>query len=98
MRGSGDGDKAQLFDAAFELLDGFLKLLHDDQRHAFQTLRIGLAIAVEPNVIDMGDGTGEIVVFEKRQAKKHSGAEVNHNVDIFEIHVFDTLNRIEHTH
>jgi len=44
----------------------------------------------------MGDGTGEIVVFEERQAKKNSGAEVDRGVDIFEIHVFDTLNRIEH--
>ena len=35
MGGSRDRDKAQLFDAAFELLHGFRGLLHGDQRHAF---------------------------------------------------------------
>ena len=68
MRRSRDGDKAQFFDAALELLHGFLRLLQRHQRDAFQALRVGLAIAVEPGVVAMRDGAGEIVVFEERQA------------------------------
>ena len=67
VAGDGDGDKAQLLDAAFEFFGGFLRLLLGDQRNALQALRIGLGILSEPGVVAMGDGAGEVMIFEKRQ-------------------------------
>src|ERR1043166_6186126 len=91
MRRSGDCDETQLFDAALELLDGFLWLLHGDKRDALQPFGIGFAVAIEPCVVGVRDGAGEVAIFEKRQTQKYRGAEVDRSVDAFEIHVFDAL-------
>src|SRR5690348_18472209 len=96
MSGGCDGDKPQFFDAALELCDGFLRLLHRHQRDAFQAARIGLAVAVEPGVVGMRDGAREIAILQKGQTQKYRGSEVDRGIDAFEIHVFKSSNRIEH--
>jgi hypothetical protein len=44
----------------------------------------------------VGDGARKIAIFEKGETQKYRGSEVHRGIDAFEIHVFQTLNRIEH--
>ena len=91
-----NGDETEFLDATRELFQGFHRLLHCDERDSLETPGVRLAIGGEPGVVRVRDGAGDIMVFEKRQAQEHGRAEIYRGIDSFQIHVFQSLHRIEH--